>query len=67
MELHPESAPTSGWNWFLSFAIDDAEFDAFVAADLSTAAFEDVRGVFEAHVKLEDIPAYLARRLKAAG
>ncbi|WP_409182021.1 hypothetical protein F9C11_37190 [Amycolatopsis sp. VS8301801F10] len=66
VELYPESAPTTGWNWFLSFDIDGIEFEAFVAADLSTAAFEDVRGVFEDHVKFDDIPDYLARRLKQA-
>ncbi|MFB9926868.1 hypothetical protein ACFORO_45800 [Amycolatopsis halotolerans] len=65
VELHPESAPapTTPWNWFLAFDIDGTEFEALVVPDLSAAVFEDSTGVFDDHVKFEDIPAYLARRL----
>ncbi|GAA1021262.1 MULTISPECIES: hypothetical protein [Amycolatopsis] len=65
VELHPESvrAPTTQWNWFLAFDIDGIEFEALVIHDLSVAVFEDSTGVFDDHVKFEDIPAHLARRL----
>lgn len=68
VELHPESAPalTIPWNWFLAFDIDGTEFEALVIHDLSAAVFEDSTGVFDDHVKFEDVPAYLARRLKQA-
>lgn len=66
VELHPESAPTTPWNWFLAFDIDGIEFEALVIHDLSAAVFEDDTGVFDDHVKFEDVPAYLARRLKQA-
>lgn len=69
VELHPESppAPITPWNWFLAFAIDGAEFEALVVHDLSAAVFEADTGVFEDHVKLEDVPACLARRLEQTG
>lgn len=65
VELHPESAPapTTPWSWFLAFDIDDTEFEALVIHDLSAAVFEDDTGVFDDHVKFEDVPAYLADRL----
>lgn len=64
VELDPESASEGSWNWFLSFDLDGTEFEALVIQDLSGAVFEDGTGLFDDHVKLEDIPAYLERRLK---
>ncbi|PKV90578.1 hypothetical protein ATK30_1326 [Amycolatopsis echigonensis] len=66
VELYPESvrAPTTPWDWWLSFDLDGTEFDALVVPDHSVAVFEDSTGVFDDHVKLGDVPAYLERRMK---
>jgi hypothetical protein len=67
IELDPDSeplSPDSMWNWFLSFEFDGQEFEALVDQDLSAVAFEDGSGIFDDHVKFDDLPAYLARRIK---
>ncbi|WP_020662036.1 hypothetical protein [Amycolatopsis benzoatilytica] len=65
VELHPGSEPAeqTSWDWFLWIEVGSAEFQALLAYDTKTAAFEDDAGLFDDYVKFDQVSEYIARRL----
>lgn len=62
----PEPGPTIHWSWWITFTIDDAEFDAMSGEDVPDMVFEDEQGHFEDWVQPDQVIDYIRRRIAPA-
>lgn len=62
----PEPGPAFHWSWWITFAIDDVEFDAMSGEGVPDVVFADEQGRFEDWARPDQVIDYIRRRVTAA-